>query len=178
MPMRVRVGMRMVRVVAVFVRVIVRMFVQYYVNIVSLVFCGEHPHSCRTDSASVYFLNFDLSLEPKASDSLPKERNIHSGMEQRTEHHVAANSGKAIEICNSHRFVPSLAQFISLSRGFRLRATYSSNQSDIPRDRAPQTGSPLSSHRGRSGKPRHREKLPPSLRAQSRSAQSHRDGAP
>src|SRR5713101_9805715 len=149
MGMVVAVGVRMgmsVSVVAMAMAMAVRMLVKNNVDVILPALRGQYADPGGADPAPVYSFNFDLGINSERGDSLAKQIEINSRVEQRAQHHVSTHAGKAVEISNSHKFLLLPFSFASQPHHPAV-ITRSLNRSGSLRDRAPQSGSrPLCPH--------------------------------
>ena len=114
-PVRVMIVLMrvIVRVRMIVVMVIVRVFRSEDDVLVLARLRGDHVHFRRADPAAIYLSHFNTSFHAERIDGAPEKLNLHPGMDERAQHHVATDSGEAIEVGDAHQCPPVETNWLS-----------------------------------------------------------------
>ena len=69
----------------------------------------QHAYFAGVDSAAIYFFDFERRANVQGGYGFVEQFWIDAGIDERTQKHVAADSGKAFKISNSHKVQSSKA---------------------------------------------------------------------
>ena len=101
------------------------MVVLVFVMMVMVLFCYltacsfEHIYFCRRNAAAVYGREFECCADIQRLRGLFKQRAGNTGVHEGAQKHVAADSGKAFKISNSHgSYCHASQRFASASQCF------------------------------------------------------------